>query len=259
MRLTRLKAVLSAALVAVAGASAHAGDAPEEEVVAFGEREFWLGGDEEVVASGEGGFWLGPDEIAIASGEGVFWLGPGEIAVASGEKEFPLVVFRALKSDGDIADALRASGAVDRERILQLIGSSPDAYRAFKAWAEGNGHDDIAVAASGHAGDSFAFGVKDLFENAPEVRFTDVSVNTNASGTLDVTVTVKDGDEPKPVKSENVAQMFEATTNVADWTEGRVEAEVADRTGTKEVTTPVKFTVTPGGGTSEKAFLRIRK
>ena len=220
---TKLKTFLAAALVAGAGVSAWAEDAPEEEVVAFGDAEFWLG--------------------------------PDEITVATGEKEFALVVFRALRSDGDIADALRASGAVDKERILELIGSSPDADRAFKAWAESLG--DIAVAASSHAGDSFAFGVEELFENAPEVRFTDVSVNTNASGTLDVAVTVKDGDSPKRVSSENVAQMFEATTDVADWTEGRVEANVTDRT--KKVATPVEFTVTPGDGTSEKAFLRIRK
>ena len=242
MKLTKLKTLLAAALVAGAGPSAWAEDAPEEEVVAFGEAEFWLGGD----------------EVAVASGEGeLFWLGPDEVAVATGEKKFPLMVFRALRSDGDgdIEPALRASGAVDKVRILELIGSSPDVYRAFKAWAEGLG--DIAVAASVHAGDSFAFGVEELLENAPEVRFTDVSVNTNASGTLDVAVTVKDGGAPKRVSSANVAQMFEATTNVTDWTEGRIEATVTDRT--KDLATPVEFTVTPGDGTSEKAFLRIRK
>lgn len=239
MKVRKLKAFLAAALLVGAGVPARADDAPEEEVVAFGEAEIWLGGD----------------EVVVASGEGVFWLGPDEIAVATGEKEFPLAVFRALRSDGDIADALRASGAVDRNRILELIGSSPDAYRSFKAWAEGLG--DIAVAASVHAGDSFAFGVEELFENAPEVRFTDVSINANAPGTLDVAVTVKDGSMPKPVASANVAQMFEATTDVKDWTEGRIEADVTDRT--KDLATPVEFTVTPGDGTSEKVFLRIRK
>ena len=223
MKLTKLKTLLTAALVAGAGPSAWAEDAPEEVVVAFGEAEFWLGGD--------------------------------EVAVATGEKKFPLMVFRALRSDGDIEPALRASGTVDKARILELIGSSPDVYRAFKAWAEGLG--DIAVAASAHAGDSFAFGVEELFENAPEVRFTDVAANANASGTLDVAVTVKDGGAPKRVSSANVAQMFEATTDVADWTEGRIEATVTDRT--KDLATPVEFTVTPGDGTSEKAFLRIRK
>ena len=77
--------VLAAALVAGAGASAWAEDAPEEEVVAFGEAEFWLGGDEVAVASGEGEFWLGPDEIAVASGEKTFWLGPEGLRAARPE------------------------------------------------------------------------------------------------------------------------------------------------------------------------------
>ena len=110
---------------------------------------------------------------------------------------------------------------------------------------------------SDHAGDSFAFGVEELFEHEPEVQISDVAVGTGAPGAMSVAVTVKDGDSPKPVKSANVAQMFEATTDVADWTEGQIEATVTDRT--KDLATPVEFTVTPGDGTSEKAFLRIRK
>lgn len=46
MKFTKLKAVLAAALVAVAGAFAYAGDVPEESVVATGEASFWLGGDD---------------------------------------------------------------------------------------------------------------------------------------------------------------------------------------------------------------------
>ena len=78
---TKLKTFLSVALVAGAGASAWAEDAPEEEVVAYDVAEFWLGGDEIAVASGEGEFWLGPDEIAVASGEKTFWLGPEGLPV----------------------------------------------------------------------------------------------------------------------------------------------------------------------------------
>ena len=140
----------------------------------------------------------------------------------------------------------------ERGGHTQGIGA---AYRAFVAWAQGVG--DVAVLNSDHAGDSFAFGVEELFENAPEVWFTDVFVNANAPGTLDVAVTVKDGSMPKPVASANVAQMFEATTDVKDWTEGRIEADVTDRT--KDLATPVEFTVKPGAGMFEKAFLRIRK
>ena len=80
MKLIKLKAVLAAVLAggtaAWGQAALPAEDAPEEEVVAFGEAEFWLGGDEVAVASGEGEFWLGPDEIVEASAEASFWLGP---------------------------------------------------------------------------------------------------------------------------------------------------------------------------------------
>ena len=61
MKLTRLKSVLAAALVAVAGVSAWADDVAEETVVATAEAEFWLGGDEIIEATAEATFWLGPD------------------------------------------------------------------------------------------------------------------------------------------------------------------------------------------------------
>ena len=244
MKATRIKKYLLTALVAGAGVLAWADDAPDE-VVAFGETEFWLGGD----------------EVVVATGKGVFWLGPDEFVVATGEKEFALTAFRELPENptaDDVRAAIEASGAKDSNRILALINGASDpvaAYRAFIAWAQGVG--DVAVLNSDHAGDSFAFGVEELFEHEPEVQISDVAVGTGAPGAMSVAVTVKDGDSPKPVKSANVAQMFEATTDVADWTEGRIEATVTDRT--KDLATPVEFTVTPGDGTSEKAFLRIRK
>ena len=66
MKFTKLKAVLAAALCAVAGVFAYADDAAEETVVATAEAEFWLGGDEVVVASGEKEFVLGP-ALAVAN------------------------------------------------------------------------------------------------------------------------------------------------------------------------------------------------
>ena len=242
MKLTKLKTLLTAALVAGAGASAWAEDAPGEEVVAFGEAEFWLGGDEVVVAFGEGGFWLGPDEIVIATDE----------------KEFALEVFRdEPQSPADVTKALEASGAVDKDRIIELVGSSKEVYQEFRSWAKKVNGGDVAVANSLHAGDSFAFGVKELFENAPEVQFTEASISTTVSGAFDIAVTVKEGDAPKQVSSEKVAQMFEATTDLADWTKGRIGVTV--KALTEGLVESAQFTVTPGDGTAEKAFLRLRK
>ena len=71
MKLTRLKAVLAAALVAGAGTSAYADDAAEETVVATAEAEFWLGEDEIIVASDEKEFWLGPKVVEVTLPTGV--------------------------------------------------------------------------------------------------------------------------------------------------------------------------------------------
>ena len=101
-------------------------------------------------------------EIVVDCDTRGVWLGPKEIDMSADGKEFELVVFRALLSDDDIVDALNASGAVDRNRILEVVGSSPEAYRAFKAWADRLG--DITVADSGHAGDSYALGAEELFQ-----------------------------------------------------------------------------------------------
>ena len=233
------------ALIACTGAFAYADDVSEEELVAFGEVELWLGPDEIVVAAGESGLWLGPDEILMAEDE----------------KAFALTAFRDLPANptaDDIRVAIEASGAKDKNRILALMYGASDpvaAYQAFNAWAQGVG--DVAVVNSDYAGDSFAFGVEELFENAPEVQISDIVAGTGGPGAMAVVVTVKDGDSPKRVSSEKVAQMFEATTDVADWTKGRIKANVIDHTG--KVATPVEFTVTPGDGTAERAFLRIRK
>ena len=190
------------------------------------------------------------------------WADNTSEVVATAEKKFALVVFSDLPTsptEDDIRVAIQASGAKDKERILALILGSDDpaaAYQEFRAWAESLG--GIAVANSNYAGDSYAFGVTELFSNVPEVLFTDIAVSANEPGTMDVAVTVKDGEASKPVSSEKVAEMFEATTNAADWTEtARVEPHVTDRT--KAVATPVAFMVKPGDGTSDKAFLRIKK
>lgn len=100
MKTTGMRHWIVAALVAGAGAFACADDAPGEVVVAFGEAEFWLGGDEEeVVASGEGEFWLGPDELVVADAEKEFALMPswawqvGDAAFAITNDVGELIVF----------------------------------------------------------------------------------------------------------------------------------------------------------------------
>lgn len=262
MKILKMKSRMAVALIACAGAFAYADDAPEEELVAFGESGLWLGPDEIVVAAGELGLWLGPDEIVVAAGESGLWLGPDEILMAEDEKAFALTAFRELPAnptEDDIRAAIEASGAKDANRILALIGGADDpkaAYWSFRKWVEGCG-DLATVLTSDHAGDSFALGAAKVFENDPKVEVSSSSVS--ASGTMEIVVTVKDGEEVVAVASEKVAEMFEATNDLADWksAETKLEPHVTDKT--QGVSSSVTFTVTPGDGTSEKAFLRIRK
>ena len=62
MKILKMKSRMAVALIACAGAFAYADDAPEEELVAFGESGLWLGPDEIVVATGEREFALMPPD-----------------------------------------------------------------------------------------------------------------------------------------------------------------------------------------------------
>jgi len=180
----------------------------------------------------------------------------------SDEKEFALTAFRDLPANPtaeDIRAAVEASGAKDASRILAVIQGAADpvaAYAAFRQWAEGCG-DLATVLASDYAGDSFALGAEKVFENEPKVEVS--SAKMSDSGTMEIAVTVKDGEAVVAISSEKVAEMFEATSDLADWNsaETKLEPHVTDKT--QGVASPVMFEVTPGDGTSDKAFLRIRK
>ena len=203
-----------------------------------------------------------PVDVVVAVCNQKFWLAPDEFVEAFDEVKFALLVFRDLPenpTEADIAEAINASGAVDKSNILKNILGADDkvaAYRDFRKWADKIGALDVAK--SQNAGASFALGTETLFQNAPKAKFTSCAANELESGALDVAVTVKDGEADKPVSSAKVAGMFEATTDVTDWDtpEKQLEPQVTDRT--EAVATPVEFTVKPGDGTAPNAFLRIR-
>ena len=200
-------------------------------------------------------------EEIVASSEMTVWLGGTEIITASDVVEFALTAFRDLPDNPtaeEVRAAIQAAGMKDENRILALINGADNpvaAYQSFRQWAVARG-DHSAVLASGHAGDSFALGAETLFENEPKVYVSSAAMS--ASGTLEIVVTVKDGETPKAVASEKVADMFEVTSDLKDWTgDARLNPTVTDNT--KGVASPVRFTVQPGNSTSGKAFLRLRK
>lgn len=111
---------MAAALVAGAGVSAWADDAPEEEVV---------------VATDEATFWLGGDEVAVASDEATFWFGPDEITVATDEATFALMSAGAVKVGEDVYAFLDADGT------LYLVGEG--AVGDSASWPTGIDRDAV--------------------------------------------------------------------------------------------------------------------
>ena len=108
-------------------------------------------------------------------------------------------------------------------------------------------------------------GAERLFENEPKVEIGELAVGEADDGgalgitrpTMTVAVTVKDGEEAVKCAAEKVKAMFEATGDLGDWNgAAKMSPTVTIEQGEGAT---MRFTVTPGDGTVEKAFLRIRK
>ena len=75
---------------------------------------------------------------------------------------------------------------------------------------------------------------------------------------MTVAVSVKDGEVVVPCDAEKVAAMFESTSDLGDdWNGETMLTPIVQQLGT--VDGAMRFKVTPGDGTSSKAFLRIRR
>ena len=177
---------------------------------------------------------------------GVMWLpdSPGD-------------AFPSVGSDEEVSAAL--DGAADA-RLSGRIGTL-DAYDDFRAWMAAKGLEQQAVMASAHAWPSYALGTGTLFANEPAIRLGDVALKgrgTRATGdgtALEVSVTVRDGEDPVAVDAAKVAALFEATGDVFDWSgENRLPAK-ATQTGANGMV--LFFRVVPGDGSAPKAFIRL--
>jgi len=183
------------------------------------------------------------------------------------------------------ADAATVNAAVDGvgfadEAVKEAIGGSAVEYAAFKDWAgtvkgagsaSGAAAGEAAVVANEHAAAAYLLGAERLFENAPKIEFEEVAVGdgeivdagASTSGhqvgsVVTVTVIVKDGEEAVKCAAEKVKSLFKATSDLGDWNgAAKLEPEVSiEATGDP---TTMRFKVTPGDGTSPRAFLQIRR
>ena len=181
-------------------------------------------------------------------------------------------VLTVVESDADVCGIMETFSDT---RLASQVWNTTE-YAAFKAWVNDNNLYQPSVIANTNAAAAYLLGAERLFENAPKVEFGEVVLRengthgTDGTGTaISVTVTVRDGEEAVKCAAEKVKEMFEATSDLGDWADGGgaavlskppyqnalpVEVEVEAGEGAT-----MRFKVTPGDGTTTRAFLRIRK
>ena len=151
--------------------------------------------------------------------------------------------------------------------VKMAIGGHADEYMLFKAWADvvrdacGEIAGELAVVDNKYAAAAFLLGAERLFENEPTVEIGELAiVDGESAGTtaMTIAVTVKDGESVVKCVAEKVASMFEATSDLVDWT-GTAKLTPTVTTSGTDASGKMTFVVTPGDGTAAKAFLRIRR
>ena len=173
-----------------------------------------------------------------------------------------------------VANAIESAGFADAVAVKEAIGGSAAEYVKFKEWAgsvkgagsvSGAAAGEAAVVANTNAAAAYLLGAERLFENAPKVEFEEVSVVDGEDGglgincpTMTLSVTVKDGEEAVKCAAEKVKSLFKATSDLGDW-DGAAKLEPEVSIEATDDPTTMRFKVTPGDGTSPRAFLQIRR
>ena len=205
----------------------------------------------------------------------------------------PEAVTNAIEAAGfadeeAIKAALGGEGAAERYAAFKAwAGSVKAAGSGSMGTSSPTIAGEAAVVANTNAAAAWLLGAERLFENAPKVEFGEVAVRRvedNAPyqgggdggglGTsrpaMSVSVVVKDGEDAVKCAAEKVKEMFEATGDLGDWAGRRVEdnapyqnelpiAVTVEEPLAGDSAETMRFTVTPGDGTTPRAFLRIRK
>ena len=164
--------------------------------------------------------------------------------------------FPEATTEEEVAAAL--AGATDG-RLAERIRSVEE-YDAFRAWVAARGLDAGEVMESAHAWPSYLLGAEALFENEPTIQIGEFSVGSSGardagSGVaMEVSVTVKDGEQVVNVDASKVAELFECTSDLTDWTgEAALKPTVTEKGVEGEA---LLFEITPAGP-EPRVFLRI--
>lgn len=224
-----------------------------------GEERSWLGGDKDWTnevfsVTGDGTHTLQwvyqKNDNGMTQGEDCAWL--DEVTWT------PTDPLPEITGASEIKAVLAKAG--DEVRLRANLTTVTE-YGAFRAWADQNSLDHQGVKDSVHAWAAFALGANRLFVSEPRITISDLSVNDGTSNMLtvrkfSVKVGVNDDDGIAAVDAEKMAAMFEATTDLTDWTgNAKIIPYISDITQDQQGI--MSFVVTPDGMPSS-FFLRIK-
>ena len=173
-------------------------------------------------------------------------------------KPYEMPALPATATPAEVASEI--AGFADK--TLGDLIDTPEQYNDYRAWVKIVEGGVTAAKSSSYAADSYVLGATELFRRKPKIdigalRITEGPDNPSENGTVTLSVTVKDGDDPVKVAEERVAEMFEATSDLGDWAG---EAKLAPTVEILESDgATMLFKVKPGDGKSSSAFLRIRR
>ena len=114
---------------------------------------------------------------------------------------------------------------------------------------------EAAVVANTNAAAAYLLGAERLFRNAPNVAFATMMVD--AATQMSLSVVVKDGDEAVKCSADKVKDMFEATSDLENWTQLPVTVTVEEPVAGDDAWT-MRFKAVPDAGVVPRAFVRIK-
>ncbi len=131
-------------------------------------------------------------------------------------------------------------------------------YESFRNWVNDKNLYQPNVVASPYAAAAYILGAERLFANEPKVELNELAIGGGDVVNMSVSLTVKDGDNAVIVDAAKVALMFEATSDLGDWS-GAARLTPTVTVSDADASGKMTFVVTPGDGTANSAFLRIRR
>ena len=168
---------------------------------------------------------------------------------------------KSIPSISSSASASTVNATVDGvgfadPNVKKMIGGSASVYSAFRTWAQSMTGGEAAVAISPHAAAAYLLGANKLLGYEPTIILDALGGADVGGSGLSVAVIVKDGERVIDVDASKVKSMFEATTNLSDWSgSSKLTTTV---TVEKDEGARIKFMVLPETGSNKQMFIRIR-